>query len=162
MPSRKDKKYKIQINIKFRNFSCHPGWTGVNCDQCVTLPGCSYYGYCTKPMECLCKYGYEGHFCNTPTCRDGCNATTGKNKTFIFLRIKCGSLRGSKNLENANKCLKLVYIYSRVVSILQKLRYLKAQVKWSNNMLRGMFIPNFKLLTAASKRQENHVICRRT
>ena len=35
----------------------------------------------------------------------------------------------------------------RVVSILQKLRYPKDQVMWSNTMLWDMFIPIFKLLT---------------
>ena len=35
----------------------------------------------------------------------------------------------------------------RVVSILQKLKYLKDQVMWSNTMLWDIFIPIFKLLT---------------
>ena len=34
----------------------------------------------------------------------------------------------------------------RVVPILQKLRYLKNQVMWSNTLLWGMFMPIFKLL----------------
>ena len=38
-------------------------------------------------------------------------------------------------------------MYIRVVSILQKLRYLKDQVMWSNTMLWSMFTPIFKLLT---------------
>ena len=77
---------KHQINIKFHFFSCHPGWTGPNCDKCVPLPGCSHHGYCTKPMECLCKYGYDGHFCHNPTCRDGCNKTTGIRKVISISR----------------------------------------------------------------------------
>ena len=57
-------------------YSCYPGWTGPNCDQCEKSPGCQY-GYCTKPMECICDQGYGGTFCHSPICRDGCNQTTG-------------------------------------------------------------------------------------
>ena len=94
MPSHKKQKRKKmkkktttkhQINIKFHFFSCHPGWTGPNCDKCVPLPGCSHHGYCTKPMECLCKYGYDGHFCHNPTCRDGCNKTTGIRNSYFYI-----------------------------------------------------------------------------
>ena len=66
----------IQILFPKSN-SCHPGWTGPNCDICVKLPGCTDHGHCTKPMDCECDYGYEGHFCHKPKCREGCNKTTG-------------------------------------------------------------------------------------
>ena len=39
-----------------------------------------------------------------------------------------------------------IHMYTRVIPILQKLRYLKDQVMWSNTLLWGMFIPIFKLL----------------
>ncbi len=58
-------------------FSCHPGWSGPDCDVCIKLPGCSDHGHCSKPMECECDYGYEGHFCHKAKCREGCNATNG-------------------------------------------------------------------------------------
>ena len=51
-------------------FRCHPGWTGPTCEICIPLPGCSIdHGYCTKPMECKCKEGYKGRFCNAVKCR---------------------------------------------------------------------------------------------
>ena len=49
---------------------CNRGWTGPNCTQCLTLPGCSEdNGYCSKPMECNCKSGYQGTFCEKFKCR---------------------------------------------------------------------------------------------
>ena len=53
------------------SFRCHRGWTGPTCEICAPLPGCSInYGYCTKPMECKCKDGYQGRFCNIVKCRE--------------------------------------------------------------------------------------------
>ena len=57
--------------------SCHPGWSGPDCDVCIKLPGCTEHGHCSKPMECICDYGFEGHFCHKAKCRDNCNTTTG-------------------------------------------------------------------------------------
>ena len=56
---------------------------------------------------------------------------------------------------NHTSYLEYAWLYTRVVSILQKLRYLKDQVMWSNTMLWGMFIPIFKLLTL---KMSNHWI----
>ena len=39
--------------------TCHPGWTGEDCSECVPLPDCQN-GFCEKPLECRCEPGYEG------------------------------------------------------------------------------------------------------
>ena len=39
--------------------TCHPGWTGEDCSECVPLPDCQN-GFCEKPLECRCRPGYEG------------------------------------------------------------------------------------------------------
>ncbi|KOX79871.1 Neurogenic locus protein delta [Melipona quadrifasciata] len=43
--------------------TCHNGWKGAYCDQCVRYPGC-LHGSCQKPWECLCDEGWGGLFCN--------------------------------------------------------------------------------------------------
>ena len=60
----------FKLNVCFvLAFSCFPGWTGPMCTDCIKLPGCSEHGYCTKPMECRCKTGYQGSSCHKPICR---------------------------------------------------------------------------------------------
>ena len=56
--------------------SCHPGWTGENCDICIRSPDC-VNGFCDKPMDCICEPGFLPPDCKRPICRDGCNATYG-------------------------------------------------------------------------------------
>ncbi len=58
------------------NSSCHPGWRGENCTECVPLPDC-LNGFCDKPLECKCQDGYLGQFCHKPKCRDGCDKDNG-------------------------------------------------------------------------------------
>ena len=48
------------------------------------------------------------------------------------------------NIYNLHKICQKLHI--RVSPIMQKLRYLKNQVMWSNTLLWGMFMPIFKLL----------------
>ena len=42
---------------------CGVGWSGIDCSQCVCLPGC-IHGYCQAPFECKCEQGWEGMFCD--------------------------------------------------------------------------------------------------
>merc|ERR1711962_271325 len=41
-----------------------------NCSTCIPMPGC-VHGECIQALECICKPGYSGGFCDIPTC-DGC------------------------------------------------------------------------------------------
>jgi len=43
----------------------------------MKLPGCTEFGFCNKPMECNCRRGWTGNYCNIPICAAGCNETTG-------------------------------------------------------------------------------------
>ena len=65
------------FSFTFPLCSCHPGWTGELCDECIKLPGCSRHGHCTKPLECTCDDGYQGNFCSKPICREGCHPQYG-------------------------------------------------------------------------------------
>lgn len=42
---------------------CNTGWTGKNCTECVSYPGC-VNGGCRKPWECRCKPGWGGDLCD--------------------------------------------------------------------------------------------------
>lgn len=42
---------------------CRQGWKGVNCDECLTKPGC-HHGFCVQPWQCICLPGWSGAFCN--------------------------------------------------------------------------------------------------
>uniref|UniRef100_UPI00358E1B20 protein jagged-1-like isoform X1 n=2 Tax=Myxine glutinosa TaxID=7769 RepID=UPI00358E1B20 len=55
---------------------CLRGWSGQGCDQPVCKLGCdAVHGYCTKPSECKCKYGWRGPRCDAchpyPGCQHG-------------------------------------------------------------------------------------------
>ena len=46
---------------------CRQGWSGPDCDQCMTHPGCPEEGKCIEPWDCICnsttitnKYCYVG------------------------------------------------------------------------------------------------------
>jgi len=60
---------------------CNPGWTGVNCSDCVPLKGCSTLGgYCKNPNNpadqephaCKCLPDYTGPLCDQPKCQPSC------------------------------------------------------------------------------------------
>ncbi|MGH0169413.1 UNVERIFIED_CONTAM: hypothetical protein FKN15_073502 [Acipenser sinensis] len=46
-----------------REVRCHYGWQGLNCEECVTFPGC-VHGSCTEPWKCVCDTNWGGLFCN--------------------------------------------------------------------------------------------------
>ncbi|XP_076318763.1 uncharacterized protein LOC143229831 [Tachypleus tridentatus] len=55
---------------------CLPGWTGKYCVNAICLLGChKQNGYCDKPNECRCRYGWEGALCQQcsryPNCVHG-------------------------------------------------------------------------------------------
>ncbi|KPM11179.1 cytochrome P450-like protein 25 [Sarcoptes scabiei] len=56
--------------------NCRFGWTGMFCQDCLTLPGC-VHGVCHRPFECKCEEGWNGVFCSIPKCRDGCHSKNG-------------------------------------------------------------------------------------
>jgi len=55
---------------------CKRGYSGPNCSECSTLPGCKN-GSCSKPLECVCDEGWTGTFCNEPVCADNCSREYG-------------------------------------------------------------------------------------
>ena len=46
---------------------CRLGWTGDDCQQCQQYPNCKH-GYCIAPLECICKEGWGGLFCDKGMC----------------------------------------------------------------------------------------------
>lgn len=71
---------KLRVELFFHlSCSCHPGWTGENCDVCIPLPECKY-GFCERPMECICQEGFEGNFCEQAICSEVRSANSPKNK----------------------------------------------------------------------------------
>ena len=42
---------------------CTPGWSGPNCDQCITHPGCPEQGTCARPWECFCEDNSLSKYC---------------------------------------------------------------------------------------------------
>ena len=53
--------------------TCHPGYAGPTCDECTPNPDCKYGTCINNPFECICYEGFEGLFCETPICREGCH-----------------------------------------------------------------------------------------
>lgn len=43
---------------------CRLGWTGMQCKDCLTLPGCAHGG-CHRPFECRCQPGWSGILCSS-------------------------------------------------------------------------------------------------
>jgi len=54
------------VSLDLGHCRCQHGWTGVNCDQCVTKPGC-HHGYCVEPWQCICHQRWTGIYCNHGT-----------------------------------------------------------------------------------------------
>ena len=48
--------------------ACEIGWEGVNCDTCLTLPGCQQ-GTCTNVFECNCDENWSGAYCDIGKCK---------------------------------------------------------------------------------------------
>lgn len=65
-----------KAEIIYTAFSCHPGYTGVNCTDCIRTPGC-VNGFCDKPLQCICRPDYFGDFCERAECRVGCDPVRG-------------------------------------------------------------------------------------
>ena len=65
-----------RMNHQGYDYRCHKGWTGPKCDVCLPSPHCGH-GYCRKPNDCICHAGYQSHFCQEPTCREGCHPVNG-------------------------------------------------------------------------------------
>ena len=56
--------YVIQRNQSLHQ-SCFGGWFGDNCSQPVCMEHCDFTNeYCIQPGECLCKYSWDGVYCN--------------------------------------------------------------------------------------------------
>ena len=55
---------------------CHMGYVGVDCQECLTLPGCRH-GTCQRSFECNCDAGYTGMYCSEALCDDGCDLERG-------------------------------------------------------------------------------------
>ena len=65
------------VVITYNHFSyfksCHAGWRGPNCTQCVPLVGCNATrGGCIRAMECICHEGWKGPLCGEPICSERC------------------------------------------------------------------------------------------
>ncbi|KAL8219824.1 UNVERIFIED_CONTAM: hypothetical protein K2H54_034457 [Gekko kuhli] len=43
--------------------TCHYGWTGPLCDECILFPGC-VHGSCTEPWKCNCETNWGGLLCD--------------------------------------------------------------------------------------------------
>ena len=39
---------------------CHVGWSGPNCDVCITQPNCPESGSCDEPAGCVCEDSEDG------------------------------------------------------------------------------------------------------
>ena len=53
--------------------TCHPGYTGPTCEDCIPNPDCEYGTCINNPFECVCYDGFEGLFCTTPICKENCH-----------------------------------------------------------------------------------------
>ena len=53
--------------------TCHPGYTGPTCEDCIPNPDCEYGTCINNPFECVCYDGFEGLFCTTPICKESCH-----------------------------------------------------------------------------------------
>ncbi|RWS08771.1 delta-like protein D, partial [Dinothrombium tinctorium] len=52
---------------------CPPGFTGSSCNQPICKRGCHQaHGYCEKPSECKCKFGWTGDNCSLCLQMPGC------------------------------------------------------------------------------------------
>ena len=73
------------MNIWFR---CNLGWTGIHCDQCIKLPGCSDNGHCEEntPFTCKCNSSdWLGPLCDCPKCSFGKLEKSDKLKVSIYV-----------------------------------------------------------------------------
>ena len=57
------------FNWIFNYFRCFEGWTGLNCQKCITLSGCQHGKCKNKPNACTCDEGWEGALCDQPICK---------------------------------------------------------------------------------------------
>ena len=81
--------------------SCHAGWTGPNCTQCVPLVGCNATrGGCIRAMECICHEGWKGPLCGEPICSERCALPYGRCSVCIDFIV------------DISKQLKLQLVYS--------------------------------------------------
>ena len=39
---------------------CHVGWSGPNCDSCITQPNCPANSSCDNPAGCVCPTSLDG------------------------------------------------------------------------------------------------------
>ncbi|RWS24289.1 delta-like protein D [Leptotrombidium deliense] len=54
-------RWRLLANSDMEPVICPPGYTGSSCNQPICMKGChSTHGYCDKPGECKCKFGWNG------------------------------------------------------------------------------------------------------